>query len=157
MPDMGTFDLSVGELPASGTHYATFPISQPQFELTFALPETSQQVLLSGSHYVKVGGYFDSFIKPKRIYLIDLTSYVYADAIERTYRHGLRRIFSVRSERARDFHPTAAGRYTLEIPMVYSRFLVGRQNGNLLPTWSDFNYRLNVQVNDLSESVEVVY
>jgi hypothetical protein len=70
---------------------------------------------------------------------------------------GLRRTFSVRSKRARDFHPTAAGRYTLEIPMVYSRFLVARQNGNLLPAWPDFNYRLNVQVSDLLAPVDVVY
>jgi hypothetical protein len=41
--------------------------------------------------------------------------------------------------------------------MVYSQFLVARQNGNLLPTWSDFNYRLNVQVSDLLAPVEVVY
>ena len=41
--------------------------------------------------------------------------------------------------------------------MVGSRFLTARQDGQVIPHWSDLNNRLNVRVADLARPVDVSY
>lgn len=155
---MNEFELSVEELGPAKTTYAKLPMTEAEFDVTFPLPATSEKVRVVASRYVVAAG-LDTFAKLKRAYLIQNPeeSYVYADALERSQSHGTWRMFSVRPERIKEFHSTANGRYVLEIPMVYSRFLVARQNGMPLAGWSDLNYRLNVQVSNLSQPVEIEY
>ena len=49
------------------------------------------------------------------------------------------------------------GSFTVEIPMIYIRFLQARQNALSLPTASDFNHQLNVRVTDLATPIVVSY
>lgn len=155
---MQNFELSVEELLPTKVTYDKEPMTESDFDVTFKLPATSQRIRVAASHYVTAAG-LNIFAKLKRVYLIEdpINSYIYSDAIDRIQFHGLRRKFSVRPERMKDFHPTAEGLYVLEIPMVYSDFLVAKQNGAILPHWCDFNYRLNVAVRSLSQPVEIAY
>lgn len=84
-------------------------------------------------------------------------SLVAAAELQVISRRGFQRTFAVEPAAQAQSVADPSGSFTVEIPMIYSRFLQARQNGRLLPTAVDFNHRLNVRVTELSGPITVTY
>jgi len=148
------FDLDVKDM-SSGRSLAIARLTSPVVDVTLPLDGTAERVHID---VPSTNGQW-SVLKSRSAYLIasPAVSYVYSDDIEKTYSYGLKRSFVTRSDRRGTHQPTTAGHFVLEIPMVGSRYLIARQDGQVIPHWFDLNNRLNVRVTDLSKPVDVSY
>lgn len=95
-------------------------------------------------------------IRPGAVSLIkSASSYVFADDVLRPGSGGYRRTFIVPPALAAAKSPDVEGFYDVELPMIYNRFSVPRQNGASVPYESDFNHRILVRLRTLSEPIVV--
>ncbi len=98
-------------------------------------------------------------IRPEEVFATwgNPRSLVAAANLQVVSRQGYSRTFSIPAAAQAQRVPDPTGNFTVEIPMIYSRFLQARQNARSLPTTSDFNHRLNVRVTDLATPIVVSY
>lgn len=99
----------------------------------------------------------DETIKPGMVSQINvpLSSYVFADDVQRTGGRGYWREFRVAKQHTGQRAPDAKGLYTVELPMIFNQFSVPRQRGLRLAYESDFNHRILVRVADLTDPIVV--
>jgi hypothetical protein len=96
-------------------------------------------------------------IKPGMVSLIQgpLSSYVFADDVQKIDGHGYWRTFRVAPAVAAQKTTGSDHQYAVELPMIYNQFSVARQRGSVVPYESDFNHRILVRVSDLTEPITV--
>jgi len=133
-------------------------IDSDQFDIVLPVANTATGIRVGFSRSIPVSIHQVAF-NLDRAYLIEGPghSYVYADAVQRLESHGLQRVFSAQQHLVGNYQPSSSGSYVVEVPMVYSRFLVARQDGMPLKAWVDFNYRLNIRTTDLRQLIVVTY
>lgn len=133
-------------------------VHEDQFDIGFQLPDGVQNARIHFTNSVQVSLYQIAF-NLERAYLIEgpASSHVYSDAVSRSEYPGLRRRFTVDPTKIANYEPSPSGGYVVEVPMVFSRYLVARQGDLVLKSWVDFNYRLNVRVRDLVQPIWVTY
>ncbi|MBI5132488.1 MAG: hypothetical protein HZA66_23865 [Rhodopseudomonas palustris] len=157
------YDVWLGPPGDKGVSKPTIPedatrIDSEQFDIVLPVADAAARIRVGFSRSVPVSIHQVAF-NLDRAYLIEGPgrSYVYADAVQRSKAHGLQRVFSVQQDLVGNYQPSASGSYVVEVPMVYSRFLVARQDGAPLKAWVDFNYRLNIRTTDLRQPIVVTY
>jgi hypothetical protein len=98
-------------------------------------------------------------IQPREVFVMwgHPDSLIPAAGLRLMEHHGYRRVFRLEASAQAAGHPDHTGRFTLEIPMIYSRFLTVWQNGRPLDTAVDFNHRLNVITDDLTGDITVEF
>lgn len=98
-------------------------------------------------------------IRPEAVFMMwnDPRSLIYATELRLVRAEGYQRVFAPEPIARADRIPDDSGYFTVEIPMIYSRFLTARQGGRPLDTAADFNHRLNIRTKDLTEDITVAY
>jgi len=149
---LGPIDQEPDDIPGNAVS-----VDSDRFDVTVPIPESPDDLRVFFTGSIASGAMAAIYLE--RAYLTEkpAASYVYSDALMRTEATGLRRTFGILPERLRDFSPAPSNGYVVEIPMVYNRFLVARQDDGPLKSWVDFNYRLNVRVPDLARPIVVAY
>lgn len=147
------FDLLIEDADTLGV-LATAPMSAGTFDITVSLAGNADYIHINAPEENTQW----SVLRANRVYLLpaEPNAFVYAEDLEKIESHGLTRVFSV-SQARRDADQAGAASHVLEVPMVGNMFLVARQDGVVLESWSDLNNRMNVRVANLGAPVEVRY
>jgi hypothetical protein len=157
--------------PRSGTRLFVAPASDPahpvsdcigvaagEFDVTLSIREPRNYLRLYTTD--PVPPLVNSFpVSIHQLHLIygPVQSFVPATEVIRAEAEGYRRVFRIPAGARQNHAPRQPLVYTIELPMVYSRFAVPCQNGKRLPAEVDFNHRLSVQTTDLDHEITVKY
>lgn len=128
------------------------------FDVTLQLLDARVPVRLAAEPTVTTGGRKLS-IKPSKIQVMwgHPRSLIPAEDVATLEHHGYRRVFVAQPEALAQAVTDHTGAYTVEIPMVYSRFLRATQEGETLATTVDLNHRLNVRTIHPAAPIRVDY
>lgn len=136
----------------------TMEVAGESFDVTLAIPDARESLRLTAEPTLLKGGRHLS-IQPRAVYAMwgAPGSLVSSADLRLVKSHGYQRVFVLAPGKARDRTPDPGGTFTIEIPMIYSRFLDARQAGSPLATTVDFNHRLNVRTSDPAGEITVTY
>lgn len=144
------------------------PVDQPEFPISqeLVIEPRSFDVTLKLSHgsawyrvYTRpltVDSSVDMVVFGFNIYAEDPTSYVPAEMLRTVSAWGYRRRFVLADTNTR-LSPDNEGRYTVEMPLAYSKLFQAWQRDAQLETSCDFNHRMQVKVKSLTDDIEVYY
>lgn len=133
-------------------------VSSPEFDIMLKVPAVHGDLRLVADPTIQEGNRALA-IRPEQVFAAwgDPGSLVAASDLHMVRRGGYQRTFAVTPRPGFTRVPDPNGNFIVEIPMIYSRFLVVHQAGQRLDTTVDFNHRLNVRTPDLSGDIVVEY
>ncbi len=155
----------------NGTRLFVAPVGDPQhpvsnsvkvgkgaFEARLAIRKTAADLRLYATQYVQEGQRKLS-IRPESVFLLrePPESFIPAADLKRIAAHGYQRVFVVNTTRLKAHRVPAGTLFTVELPMIYNHFVLAFQQGKPLPREIDFNHRLTVQTNNLTDPILVRY
>jgi hypothetical protein len=133
-------------------------VASPEFDIMLQVPVVPGDLRLVADPTVQEGKRALA-IRPEEVFANwgDPNSLIAASDLRLVRRGGYQRTFAVTPRPGFSRVPDPDGNFIVEIPMIYSRFLVVHQSGQRLDTTVDFNHRLNVRTTDLSADIVVEY